>query len=344
MSAALTVIMPAWNAEKTVEYAVRSVLAQTFRDLRLIVVDDGSTDETAAILSRLAKEDARLTPMTVENGGPAKARNRALDAMDADTRWVLFIDADDLLLPDAAEKAVREAEAGAALVLFGFSIIGVDGSRRDYREPTQRLTRDTLGGALGRLYKANLLNQVWGKLFSAELIRAGGLRFPDYRWGEDRFFVFACLERAAKISVLEDCLYQYIMSAGESLISKYYDKKFAVCCEIDARMEAMCRALGVTDERDFRYMFAKSVFSCLTVLYAPSCPLNDKQKREAAREIVTDARVRRRCRDCSGGLPVNALCAVLQAGKPDFALAVFRSVAWTSKAAPGLFTKLKHRK
>ena len=344
MSAALTIIMPAWNAEKTIEYAVRSVLSQTYRDLRLIVVDDGSTDETAAILSRLAAEDARLTPMRVANGGPAKARNLALDALDEKTRYVMFIDADDVLLPDAAEKALREAEAGAALVLLGFSILTTDGAKRDYCEPTQRLKRDELGGALGRLYKANLLNQVWGKLFSAELIRAENTRFPDYRWGEDRLFVFACLERAGQISVLEDCLYRYIMSEGESLISKYYDKKFAVCCEIDARMEAMCRELGVTDERDFRYMFAKSVFSCLTVLYAPSCPLNERQRREAAREIVTDERVRRRCRDTSGGLPVKALCAVLQAGDPTLALAAFRTVAWIGKAAPGLFTKLKHRK
>ena len=268
MSASLTLIMPAWNAEKEIERSVRSVLAQSYRDLRLIVVNDGSSDGTEAILERLAAEDARLTPMTVPNGGPAKARNLALDALEADTRYVMFIDADDELLPDAAQKAVDAAERGAELVIFGFSIIGSDGSRRDYCERGETLTRAALGGALGRLYKANLLNQVWGKLFSAPQIREGKLRFPDYRWGEDRFFVFDCLERAKTVAVLPDCLYRYIMHGGESLISRYYDKKFAVCLEIDRRMERLCRDLGVTDERDFRYMFAKSVFSCLTVLYA----------------------------------------------------------------------------
>ena len=344
MSASLTLIMPAWNAEKEIERSVRSVLAQSYRDLRLIVVNDGSSDGTEAILERLAAEDARLTPMTVPNGGPAKARNLALDALEADTRYVMFIDADDELLPDAAQKAVDAAERGAELVIFGFSIIGADGSRRDYCERGETLTRPPLGGALGRLYKANLLNQVWGKLFSAPQIREGKLRFPDYRWGEDRFFVFDCLERAKTVAVLPDCLYRYIMHGGESLISRYYDKKFAVCLEIDRRMERLCRDLGVTDERDFRYMFAKSVFSCLTVLYAPSCRLTEAEKQAAAAEIVADGRVRRRCRDASGGLPVKALCAVLQTGKPRIALAAFRAVAWTGKAAPRLFTSLKHRK
>jgi glycosyltransferase involved in cell wall biosynthesis len=344
MSAALTLIMPAWNAEKYIERSVRSVLDQSWRDLRLLVVDDGSTDGTAAILKRLAEADPRLTPMTVPNGGPGRARNLALDLLDEDTKYVMFIDADDVLLPDAAEKAVAAAEAGADLVLFGFSIMAVDGSRRDYCEPAQTLSRDELGGALGRLYKANLLNQIWAKLFRAEHIRAGHIRFPDYRWGEDRFFVFDNLERARRVAVLPDCLYRYIMHEGESLISKYYDRKFEVCLEIDRRMEDMCRSLGVTDERDFRYMFAKSVFSCLTTLYAPSCPLTEEEKRAAVKEIAGNERVRRRCRDCSGGLPVRTLCAVLRSGDPALTLAAFRGVAWMGRTAPNLFTRIKHRK
>ncbi len=344
MSAALTLLMPAWNAETYLERSVRSVLNQTYRDLRLIVVDDGSSDGSAALLERLAAEDGRLEPMRVANGGPARARNLALDRLAPETKYVMFIDADDELLPDAAEKAVAAADAGADLVLCGFSIIGADGSRRDYCERGERLSRPELGASLGRLYKANLLNQVWAKLFRADVIRAEKIRFPDYRWGEDRFFVFDCLERAQTVAVLPDCLYRYIMHEGESLISRYYDRKFAVCMEIDRRMEAMCRELAVPDESDFRYMFSKSVFSCLTTLFTPSCPLTAAEKRSFAEEITANERVRHRCRDTGAGLPTESLCAVLQSGKPGLVLAVFRAVAWVGQTAPDLFTKLKHRK
>ena len=95
------VIMPAYNAEKTIERTVRSILDQTVGDLLLLVVNDGSTDETAAILERLHEEDARVRPITAENGGPARARNLALDLVPPGTEYLMFSDADDLLAPDA---------------------------------------------------------------------------------------------------------------------------------------------------------------------------------------------------------------------------------------------------
>ena len=339
-----TLIMPAYNAESTVEASVRSVLNQTVTDLRLIVVDDGSKDGTAAILARLAEEDSRLTPVTVPNGGPAMARNYALDTLEEDTEYVMFLDADDVLLPDALAYALLGAGRGADLTVFGFSIREEDGSLHHYCEPEQLLDSGTLGAALGRLYKANLLNQVWGKLYSAKLLRETGVRFPDYRWGEDRLFVFSCLETCERVCILPECKYQYIMHPGESLISKYYEKKFPVCLEADRRAQALCRRFGVQNDADFRYMFLKSVFSCITTLFAQSCPLDRAGRRAAVREMLGNAQLRERSRGASGGLPVHVLAGVLRTGSVSLTLVTFRLVAWLGSAAPELFRRIKHRK
>lgn len=339
----VSVIMPAYNAEKFIEGSVKSVLSQSHADLELIVIDDGSCDSTAEILRRMAAEDARLRPVSVQNGGPAMARNRALELVCPDAEYVMFIDADDALSPDAVEYALKGA-SGADLVILGYAIESVDGSRREYSEPEQSIDRSQLGQSLSRLYKANLLNQVWGKLYSAALLRDNAIRFPDYRWGEDRFFVFSCLEKAACVTVLPECKYRYIMHEGESLISRYYDRKFAVCLDIDRRVQALCRELGAEDEADFRYMFAKSVFSCLTNLFSRSCTLTRAEKRRVAEEIITNEQVLARCRDTSGGLPTETLCRVLRSGSPDLTLAAFHAVAKTGELAPALFTRLKHRK
>ncbi len=337
----VTVIVPAWNAEKTLEAALRSVLGQTHRELRVLAVDDGSTDGTAGILSRLAAEDARLEPISAPNGGPAAARNLALSRLPAGTDWVMFLDADDLLLPDALEYALGNRE-GAELVIFGYSIQRPDGSLRNYGERRQLLDRAELGENLARLYKANLLNQVWAKLYAAPLLE--GLRFPDCRWGEDRLFLFEALTRAERIMVLPESKHRYVMHRGESLISRYEEKKFRVCCEIDERIESMCAELGVGGQKDYRYMFAKSVFSCLTNLYARSCQLPRREKRAAARRIVNDPRVCRRCRNASGGLPTRVLCAVLRTRWVWLNLLCFHTLAWTGERFPGLFLKLKHKK
>ena len=252
------ILMPAYNAAAYVENTVRSILRQSFDDLLLIAVDDGSTDETPAILARLAAEDPRLRVLTAENGGPASARNLALDAVPAGTEYLMFSDADDEYAPDALRHAL-ERGGGADLVLMGFSIRQSDGTARLYSEPEAHLTPETLGASLGRLYKANLLNQVWGKLFRASLILEGGLRFEDYRWGEDRLFLYDCLERAQSVAVLPESADTYIMHPGESLITRWNPTRLEVSVRADERMESLCRRFGVTDERDFRYMFMKNV-------------------------------------------------------------------------------------
>ena len=337
------VIMPAYNAAATVERTVRTVLNQSMGDLLLIVVDDGSTDETASILARLQKEDARVLPVTVENGGPARARNIGLDAVPAGTEFLMFCDADDLLAPDALEYAVENG-GDADLVLMGFAIVQPDGSENRYFEPAARYTPDTLGAALGRLYKANLLNQVWGKLFRVDLVLGNALRFQDWRWGEDRLFIYDCLERAASVAVLPECKYRYIMYPGESLITRYYNRKLHVCVLSDERMEALCCRFAVEDERDFRYMFMKSVFSCLTTLFAPTCTLTKAEKRAEIRRTLENGRVQARSRDVFGGAAVQALCAVIRTKNVALNYAVFALVAKTGELAPELFTKLKHRK
>ncbi len=337
----VSVILPAWNAEKTLEPTLRSVLSQTHRELRVLAVDDGSTDDTPEILKRLSAEDPRLLPIYAPNGGPAAARNLALSRLPAGTDFIMFLDADDLLLPDAVEYALLNRE-GAELVIFGFSIRQADGSLRPYGEREQLLEKDELGENLARLYKANLLNQVWAKLYAAPLLE--GLRFPDCRWGEDRLFLFEALFRAEKVKILPESKHRYVMQEGESLITRYYERKFRVCCEIDARVEEMCAELGVTGERDYRYMFAKSVFSCLTNLYSRSCGLGRGEKQAAARRIVNDPRVCRRCRKASGGLPTRALCAVLHTRWVGLNLLCFHTLAWTGERFPRLFLRLKHRK
>ena len=337
------IIIPAYNAAEYIESSVRSILGQSVADFTLIVVNDGSTDATGAILARLAAEDRRLQPVTVANGGPARARNLALEWVPAGTEYLMFCDADDLLAPDALAYAMEKG-GGADLVLMGFTIRGLDGARTDYSEPEQHLTPETLGPALGRLYKANLLNQVWGKLFRASLVLDNALRFQDYRWGEDRLFVCDCLEKAQTVAVLPESKYTYVMHRGESLITRYYEKKFAVCLLCDERMQDLCRRFGVKDEEDFRYMFLKSVYSCLTTLYAPNCPLTAAEKRAEVRRIVENEQVREKSLGAFGGPAVQLPARVLRTGSVPLNALCFRLMAFAGKAAPALFTRLKHQK
>ena len=112
----------------------------------------------------------------------------------------------------------------------------------------------------------------------------------------------------------------------------------------DIRAQELCERFGVSDDADLRYMFAKSVFSCITTLFSPGCSLGEEGKLLYIREISSNPRVQKRCRDTSGGLPANTLCRILRKGHPRTILNTFRAVALVGDRAPDLFMKLKHRK
>lgn len=339
----VSIVVPAYNAAGYIEGCVNSVLTQSCGSFELIIVNDGSKDDTAAVVSAVAEKDSRVRLLTVENGGPAAAREHGLAIANPEAEYIMFLDSDDRLLPDALEYALGGAK-DADMVIFGYTIVGVDGSERYYCEPEQLIDRAGMAEALPRLYKANLLNQVWGKLYRASLIRSNGIRFRDFRWGEDRLYVFDCLEKIDRVSVLPGCKYRYIMHRGESLITKYYDRKLEVCLLSDKRIEQLCTEFGAESDGSMEYMFMKSIFSCLTNLFTPSCPLNYLEKRSYVRRVVTNRRVLRRSEAATGGAAVKLPCAVIRSGNVTLTMFTFRMMALAGKLFPKLFMQIKHRK
>ena len=179
------------------------------------------------------------------------------------------------------------------------------------------------------------------------------------------FAVRDSLENSGRVKVLPACKYRYIMHPGESLITRFCMDKPQVCLEADQVVQALCAALGsdeATDadqvvqnlctalgsdeatDADCRYMFAKSIFSCMTTLFSPSCPLDGREKRRYVAAIVNQPRVRLRCRRVFGGFVPNLLCAVVRSGWAWLNLLVFRLLAVAGRLSPKLFTRLKHKK
>ena len=142
----VSVIMPAYQCESTVEESVRSVLAQTYKSWELIIVDDGSTDGTHALLDRLASEDARIRIITLEhNEGVSAARNHAVNT--ASGKWIAFLDSDDIWLPEKIEKQLSlSEETGAVLVYTGASCIDAHSRKtgREFRVPKEVSYRSLL--------------------------------------------------------------------------------------------------------------------------------------------------------------------------------------------------------
>src|SRR6476661_4282570 len=124
----ISVIIPAYNAARTLAETLESLLVQTFPNWEAIVVDDGSSDETAAIASQFTQKDSRIRVVSQTNQGVCAARNTGIRLAQFD--WLLFLDADDWILPQHLEKMTAALTADSTLdaVHCGWSRVAPDGS------------------------------------------------------------------------------------------------------------------------------------------------------------------------------------------------------------------------
>lgn len=229
----ISVIVPVYKVEAYLDKCVSSIVNQTYKNLQIILVDDGSPDSCPDICDEWAKKDSRIKVIHKENGGLSDARNAGLCA--ATGNYISFADSDDYLEPeffktlsdmllkndsDIAECAVRLVdESGLELRLRGIG-----------RDITLNKTE-----ALCRLVKEDGVYQtVWNKLYKKELL--GGIPFEKGRLHEDEFFTYKVFDRINKISICSKPLYNYLQRSSSIMGSGY---SLGRCDALDARFERM---------------------------------------------------------------------------------------------------------
>lgn len=188
----ISIIIPVYNAAASLEKCIRSIQGQTLWEMEILCVNDGSSDESEAVLERLQSKDPRIRILSQENAGPAVARNRALKEAKGD--YIAFIDADDFILD--ADALERMYEAGCR------EKVGVVGSLRGIEQdgvisPVALHRKDLEGHPEGRRmsYEEYQYDYHWlSYIYKRSLLADNGIEFPDYRRFQDPpFFVRAMI-------------------------------------------------------------------------------------------------------------------------------------------------------
>lgn len=347
MSPELSIIIPVYNVVDLIRDTVDCILAQQGADFELLLVDDGSTDGTLEVLRSYQDADKRVRLIQQANAGPAVARNTGIDA--AVGRYILFVDADDTIQPDALSFLSRKlSETDCDLMIFGFRTRNMNGATDFfYTYPETRLNdQEAFSAHFADLYQSNLLNQVWNKVYRTSLLRDDGCHFPDYRYGEDRLFVFDVMQRCNRIYISDQCLYHYFIRSKESLVSKFYDRKFEVCNRFDQTVHTFLAAHHISDGKsvqEVNYMYLKSVLSCETNLFLPSCPYSHREKRRALHEILKHEQVRRAVRLYQKqGFVMNTVVRVIRSGNCTLNFWMAATISWVSRHFSTAFIRAKH--
>lgn len=210
----VSVVMANHNGVRHIESAMRSVLAQNLRDIELIVVDDASTDESLAVVGRVAADDRRVVVLTQpRNLGPAAARNRALEA--ARGQWIAIVDSDDLLEPDRlAQLAGRARADNAQVVADNLMVFADDGAfaphpflpARDFTSPRWVTLADYVGASV--MYGSRPDYGFLKPMIAADALQ--GLRYDEnLRIGEDYDLMLKLLARTGRFRIEPRPLYRY---------------------------------------------------------------------------------------------------------------------------------------
>ncbi len=213
---AVSIIVPAYNEADHLEPAVRRLLAQTFSDIEIVIVDDGSTDCTAEIGAALAALDPRVRFVLLpENLGVALARQRA--TLESRGEYLWFVDSDDAGPDTAVELLLDEARAsGSDVVICSAQYEYGGGKTRPIAAPV--LAAPITGREAFRLLlEGDVTGHLWNKLFRRELVI--GIAFPPAPVHSDLAVVGQLLASAARVSSIPDNLYSYVLRSGSIIRS-----------------------------------------------------------------------------------------------------------------------------
>ena len=222
MKPSISVIVPAYNAENYIKNTIDSILSQAFSDFEVICIDDGSKDNTLAIIQKIALKDSRVRVYSIKNSGVSVARNFGIGK--ATGKWIQFVDADDTLDKNMMDSMLKLSGRQDLVVC---SVARDKLGKREYqRMATENwVGREAIGDRLlgmSDIEKDVLLNYVWNKLFSTEIIRTCNILFdPEIRLGEDFVFVCKYVQYCRSIAFTEEPLYCYYLRNGSSLVSKF---------------------------------------------------------------------------------------------------------------------------
>ncbi len=238
----ISIIIPAYNVEQYIDKCLQSCIGQTYQDLEIIVVNDGSTDSTLLHCLKAAENDTRIKVLDKENGGQSSARNLALGQCHG--KYILFLDSDDYLEINTCTEVLDFMKAkDADIVQFGMRAFKENGDEE--RRTIDCKDEISYGEeALFELYgrQAHLFASVIGKFYKRASISS--LLFPEGRIYEDSFVIHKIFQKDVKTAWYPRCLYNYLLRNGSTTNSEFTLKKLD-------KLWAAVKRLEDLENRDF---------------------------------------------------------------------------------------------
>ena len=215
----ISVIVPVYNVEKTLDRCIQSILNQTFKDYEIILVNDGSTDKSGELCDEYAKSYSNIRVIHKKNEGLGPARNRGI--LEAKGEYIYHCDSDDWLKEDLLEKAHNRIVAtDSEIIIFGYEIFTAKNNNIiPYKTVHLENSIIEIPRKIKKLFVENFFDSfvmmsAWNRLYKKSFLMEHNLFFPPLRRSQDMAYSFMLFDKAEKIALIDEELYCYIITPG----------------------------------------------------------------------------------------------------------------------------------
>lgn len=283
----VTIVVPVYNTEKYLDECIRSIVNQTYENIEIILVDDGSKDKSPQICDKWAYKDNRIRVIHKVNEGAGIARNTGIS--NASGKYICFFDSDDYIEPYTIEKSLNALlENNADIVLFGFCDITAQGKKKrvhipnpqkyiyEGKEIVNELVPDLIADKRSGKKSRNLILSPWSSLTSMNPIKESNWRYVSERdiISEDVYSLMLLYNSVNKVVILPQSFYYYRENEF-SLTHTYFDERYQKTKNFYLSSIALCKELGYSNEAIKRLDY---VFLNLTVAVLKSVIKSNKDK------------------------------------------------------------------
>lgn len=303
----ISVAVPVYKVEKFLPACIESILSQSFTDFELILIDDGSPDNSGEICEKYAEKDSRIRVIHKENAGLSHTRNVGIET--ARGAYIYFLDSDDCMLPDTLQTLYDTAvEYGSDIVMGGYRAVverdGVETASFDYTSPTvhvngkQEIARHVLDWK-----NKVLIDLTCNKLYRLDLLRESGVRMPVGELFEDTEFNLRFLPHVQSFTNIERCLFNYMQRTSGSITKSYNPDKIVFLKKRHIALKEYFDTVGaVTEEieQQISFFYIKYIFSCFIDLFFKEAYLSGKQRRAFMKQEMSEDEFVRSAKKAAG--------------------------------------------
>lgn len=340
----ISILMATYNSEKYIEKTIRSILSQSYKDFELIVVNDGSTDQTDNIISKLLLTDSRLNLISQENKGPGGARNTAIES--ANGEYLLIIDDDDTMPDDTLKRYADVAHDSPDLIISSYEMAFDSKPNQLFSlDDFSIQSHDEFLNALPKIIDSHLGYITWNKLYRKEIIDSNNLRFTDYRSCEDRLFNILFYRYVKKLHCISTPTYIYRVHTNSGLNNKFLIDRAK---SLDEFYSSICGLYSNAPNDYAISVFSKAyitgIYATIISTFHSTCTLDRKGKRKYISDIIHSETLSKALKHCKMSVSMSLPIISLKTKSVIINKLCARLIHFINNNMHSLFMKLKHKK